>query len=98
VRVGLRVVQQDHVPQFVDPEIGDHPALRRQIGRIAPLARLQSGDVVGEQTMEIGRSILARHDDKATIGAVEERRTPAGRIVSGRAGYARCGRNQDVIL
>ena len=59
--------QQHHVAELVDPQVGDHPALRGQIRRVAALPGLQRDDVVGQQPLQIGRAVAAGHDDPAAI-------------------------------
>ena len=70
-----RHVEQQRLARGQDPQVADHPALRRQIGGVAALAGLQGGDVVGDQALQPGHPIrpgqaqpaLPRsiHDDRA---------------------------------
>ena len=48
-----RDVQQDHPARLEHVHVGQHPALRRQPGRIAAGAGRQRLDVVGEQSLQI---------------------------------------------
>ena len=66
-----RQCQQDDVAELVHPEIGDHSTLSGQIRAVATLPGLSRDDVVGQQTLQIGRTILSRNDYAAAASTVD---------------------------
>ena len=68
-------VEQELVAGIEDPQVSEHLALRGQKGRVAPPARGQRLNVIGDLTLEEGLGLGPRQRELAALGTVEH---PAG--------------------
>ena len=76
-----RHVQQQRLARGQDPQVADHPALRRQIGGIAALAGLQGGDVVGDQALQPGHPIRPGQAEPALPRSIHDDRARARGVI-----------------
>ena len=69
-----RHVGEEMIAALVDPQVGDHSALRRQIGRVDAGPGVERRDVVGDERLEKRRRVAAVEAQPAAVAA---RRQPA---------------------
>ncbi len=65
-------VQQDPVAKLEDPHVGDHPSLRGQQRRIAPITGAETEDIVRQEPVKIGLPVRAPKQNPAAAGSTHE--------------------------
>jgi hypothetical protein len=74
-----RDIEQRAILEVQNAQIRDHPALRREVRRVADAARGQCGDVIGQQTLQPAQAIRPGDVQQATVAAPDQ----AGAVAQG---------------
>jgi hypothetical protein len=75
-------VEDGEVPAVDHPQVGDHPALRRQLGGITHCSYGQRQHIVGEQSLQPDEAIGASHLQRATVSPADDGRAASEGLVA----------------